>query len=97
MTVFYFFVKLRRMNREFGNKMTRCPRLGHEITFAYCIQESQDLPCSRIMQCWSPAFDVESVLQKELTEDAWRKFVNTQPRDKVANIIELIEAVKTKK
>jgi len=49
------------------------------------------------MQCWSPAFDVEYVLQKELTEDAWRKFINTQPRDKVVNIIELIEAVKTKK
>jgi len=75
----------------------RCPRLGHEITFSYCLEESLDLPCSRIVHCWSPVFNVEAMLHKELSEDNWQRFINAQPKDKVVNIIELIEAAKAKK
>jgi len=74
----------------------RCARLGHEVTLSYCIQESIDLPCSRIVHCWSPVFDIETFLQKELSPDLWQKFINFQPKDKVVSIIELIEAAKAK-
>lgn len=82
------------MNKEIGNKITRCPRLGQEIAFSYCFQESPDLPCSRIVQCWSSVFDVTDLLQKELTEEKWRRFSETEPKDKLVSIIELIEAAK---
>jgi hypothetical protein len=82
------------MNSEFGKKMMRCPRLGQEITLSYCLQESIDLPCSRIVRCWSSAFDIETFLQKQLPPDLWHKFINSQPKDKVTSIIELIEAAK---
>jgi hypothetical protein len=85
------------MNSESGKILTRCPRLGHEITFAYCLKESFDLPCSRIVHCWSSVLDVEALLQKELSPDMWQKFINFQPKDKVTSIIELIEAAKAKK
>jgi hypothetical protein len=85
------------MNSEFGNKLMRCPRLGHEITFSYCLEESLDLPCSRIVQCWSPVFNVEAMLQKELSAENWQRFINSQPKDKVLSIIELIEAAKARK
>lgn len=85
------------MNSELEKKLMRCPRLGHEITLSYCLQESIDLPCSRIVHCWSSVFDVEALLQKELPPDLWKKFVNFQPKDKVASIIELIEAAKARK
>jgi hypothetical protein len=97
LTVFCFFVKLLIMNSEFGKKLMRCPRLGQEITFSYCFEESLDLPCSRIVHCWSSFFDVEALLRKELPPDLWEKFVNSQPKDKVTNIIELIEAAKARK
>jgi hypothetical protein len=97
LTVFYFFVKLLIMNSEFGKKLMRCPRLGHEITFSYCLEESLDLPCSRIGRCWSSFFDVETLLCKELPPDLWEKFLNSQPKDKVTSIIELIEAAKAGK
>ena len=92
-----FFRQAAKMNTELGNKITRCPRLGHEITFSYCFEESLELPCSRIVHCWSPVFDVASLLQKELSSDLWKKFINLRQKDKVASIIELIEAAKAKK
>jgi hypothetical protein len=85
------------MNSELGEKLMRCPRLGHEITFSYCLQESIDLPCSRILHCWSPVFNIETMLQKKLPKDVWQKFINSQPKDKVTSIVELIEAAKAKK
>jgi len=97
LTVFYFFVKLLFMNSEFGKKLMRCPRLGHEITFSYCLEESLYLPCSRIVNCWSPMFNVEAILQEELSAENWQRFTNYQPKDKVINIIELIEATKARR
>lgn len=85
------------MNREYGKKLMRCPRLGHEITFSYCLEESLDLPCSRIVYCWSPVFNVETMLKKELSAENWQRFINSQPKDKVSSIIELIEAAKARK
>jgi hypothetical protein len=85
------------MNSEFGKKLMRCPRLGQEITFSYCLEESLDLPCSRIVHCWSPVFNVETMLQEELSAENWQRFINSQPKDKVINIIELIEAAKARK
>jgi hypothetical protein len=84
-------------NDEFDNKLTRCPRLGQEIKFSYCRQESGKLPCARIVNCWSPSFDVEGLLRARMSPEAWQKFVGSQPKEKVVNIIELIEAAKKRK
>jgi hypothetical protein len=85
------------MNSESSEKLVRCPRLGHEIVFSYCLEESLDLPCSRIRQCWSVVFDVEAVLQKKLSAEDLSRFNSSAPKDKVVSIIELIEAAKAGK
>ena len=85
------------MNEELTKKLMRCPRLGDEITLAYCLKESIDLPCSRIVRCWSFVFDIEALLRKELPQDSWQKFVNSQPKDKVTTIVEMIAAAKALK
>ena len=85
------------MEKEILNKKIRCPRLGDEIALAYCVKESGNLPCSRIVNCWSPFFDIESFLKKNLTPEKWNEFINFKPRDKVTSLIELIEAAKAKK
>jgi hypothetical protein len=85
------------MSHDFKNKITRCPRLGQEIPLSYCLQESIDLPCQRIMHCWSSAFDVAAYLQNKLPKELWLKFINVQPKEKLAGIVELIEAAKAKK
>lgn len=72
----------------------RCPRLGGEVTFAYCREESSDLPCARIIYCWGAVLPVEAYLQESLGEKRWEMFCRQAPRDKVATLIDLAQTVK---
>ena len=85
------------MKKEITSTQIRCPRLGDEMTLSYCLKESGDLPCSRIMRCWSHFFDVQSFLKKQLTPEKLDIFINFQPKDKVTSLIELVETAKGKK
>jgi hypothetical protein len=97
LTAFLFSVKLNPLKTQHDNKMIRCPKLGDEMTFAYCLREGGNLPCVRIIRCWSPVFDIESFLKGHLSEKRWLKFINTKAPDKITSLIELIEAAKAKK
>ena len=79
------------------SKLTRCPKLGDEMTFGYCLQESGNLPCLRIIRCWQTAFDVEALLKEHLTPEQWEQVTCAQPKDKIINLIEVIEAAKARK
>jgi hypothetical protein len=85
------------MAKKILKNKIRCPRLGDEVTLEYCVREAGDLPCSRMMQCWSPFFDIETFLKKNLAPEQWAAFVSYQPKEKITSLIELIEAAKTKK
>ena len=75
----------------------RCPRLGHQIFFSYCIVESDQNPCFKILDCWHQYFDVETYLKSRLTAEQWEKLVNRPPKPKVLSLIELIEQAKKRK
>jgi len=83
------------MKTPHDSKLIRCPKLGDEMTFGYCLQESGDLPCARIIQCWQAAFDVAALLKEHLTSGQWERFTWAQPKDKVINLIEIIETAKS--
>ena len=85
------------MKTPHDHKITRCPKLGDEMAFSYCLQESGELPCPRIIACWEAAFDVPAVLQACLTPERWDRFNRAQPKDKVTSLIELIEKAKRQK
>jgi hypothetical protein len=84
-------------NRMYEHLETRCPRLGGEVTFAYCETEGGDLPCPRILACWEPHFPVEVYLRGKLTQTQWDACFDRPAKDKVATLIELIEAAKKRK
>ncbi len=75
----------------------RCPRLGHEIAFAYCVREGGDLPCPRILRCWQPYLPVEAHLRKTLPPDVWERFIRQAPADKVTDLIGMIERAKRRR
>jgi hypothetical protein len=72
----------------------RCPRLGGEAPFTYCLQEAGDLPCQRIVHCWQAYFPVEEYLRKALSPRRWEEFCNKEPKGKIPSLIELIEQAK---
>jgi hypothetical protein len=85
------------MKQDINNKLIRCPRLGDEISFSYCLQEAVELPCTRIVNCWAIFFDVENFLKENLEPKEWEKVVNFQSKDKITSLLEFIEAAKAKK
>lgn len=81
----------------FDDLQIRCPKLGGEVTFAYCRQEAGSLPCPRVVVCWYLYFPVQSHLEQILTEDEWERFCSYKPKDKVTTLVELIEQAKKRK
>jgi hypothetical protein len=75
----------------------RCPRLGGEVSFAYCRKEGKDLPCPRIITCWQTHIPVEAFLREILTQKEWDLCFNRSPKDRMTTLIELIEAAKKQK
>lgn len=72
----------------------RCPRLGGQVTFAYCRREEGVLPCRRTIICWQGRFPVAAFLQTVLAEEDWHRWTNQRPQEKVTTLLELIEAAK---
>ncbi len=82
------------MKTPHDHKITRCPKLGDEMTFAYCLREAGNLPCARILFCWQAAFDAASLLQENLTQEELKLFAEILPKDKVVSLIEILEKTK---
>lgn len=72
----------------------RCPRLGGQVTFAYCRKEGGALPCQRTILCWQGRFPVEAFLRSVLTAEDWERWMDQSPKEKVVTLLELIEAAK---
>lgn len=72
----------------------RCPKLGGQVTFAYCRREGGAIPCQRTIICWQSRFPVEVFLKSVLTEADWETWTNQKPKEKMTSLLELIEAAK---
>lgn len=77
------------------NRQRRCPRLGHEVAFSYCLTCGQDgEPCLKTADCWWEQFEVVDYLEKHFSEETVARLLNPQPQPKIAGILELIEQAK---
>jgi hypothetical protein len=75
----------------YEEKQIRCPKLGHQVNFAYCCIEQQELPCARALKCWNSQFDVETHLRERLGPEGFVRCFEHPPPTKIATLIELIE------
>jgi hypothetical protein len=78
----------------YDNLQIRCPKLGGEITFAYCKQENGGHCCSRALVCWQFTFPVAAHLKDTLTKDEWDRCFNQPPKDRMTSLLEVIEEAK---
>jgi hypothetical protein len=74
----------------------RCPKLGNQIYFSYCVQENQGLPCYRTLDCWFEHFEVAAFLKKTLTPAKWKAAFGKPPKPKMISLLELIEQEKNR-
>ena len=85
------------LNEHDQDILPRCRRLGHEITFGYCRQETGGKPCRLILDCWWERFDVRSFLQSNLPEEDMSQVERAgaaPPPSKVLSLVDLIQQAK---
>lgn len=82
---------------ERDNDITRCRRLGHEVSFQYCREEGKTRPCHLILNCWWERFDVRSFVRENYPPDVAEALEaageSPQP-SKVLSLVEMIEQAK---
>ena len=84
------------MDTTHDSKTRRCPRLGHEVTFAYCREPGEKTPCFKVLDCWWEIFDVEGYLKQNLPDSVFNELIKTaeKPKNKIGSIIEIAQQVK---
>ena len=85
------------LNEHDQDVRPRCPRLGQEMTFGYCRQETRGRPCRLILDCWWERFDVRSFLQANLAEEAMAQVERAgaaPPPSKVLSLVDTIQQAK---
>jgi len=70
------------------NQETYCRKLGHTVTLSYCAQESIELPCRLVYQCWGGRVPVHDYLLTMYTESQLAAL--HQPASKLSSIVESI-------
>ena len=79
---------------RYDSLQIRCPRLGGEVTFAYCRVEGGNLPCVRIIICWQNCLPITGFLRETLSADQLERFAEQKPKERIVTLVELIEAAK---
>ena len=69
--------------------ITRCPKLGCDIAFSYCLVERAPLPCARVLACWEHRMPVEALLREQLSEEEWNRAFLEPSRDRLSTILNL--------
>jgi hypothetical protein len=85
------------LNEHDQDVLLRCPRLGHEVTFGYCRQETRGTPCRLILNCWWEQFDVRSFLQANLPAEDMAQVEragDSPPPAKLLSLVEMIQQAK---
>jgi hypothetical protein len=70
--------------------LQRCPMLGHEVTFSYCRQPGQEVPCRKILDCWWEAIDIRAFVADNYSEEIQNAIVQP-PKPKMLSLLEIIE------
>ncbi len=86
-------------DHDVNNRERRCPRLGSDIPFRYCLLSGEDDgPCFKILDCWWEYFDVTDYLRQNMPEMAFAQLIQVaeQPKNKIGGIINIARRAQEK-
>jgi len=81
---------------EHDEELRRCPRLGHDVTFAYCRAESESTPCRLVLDCWWERFDVRAYAESHFSSEVRAKLEDPRPPNKMASLLDLIQQAQSR-
>jgi hypothetical protein len=85
------------LNEHDHDLLLHCRRLGHEVAFGYCRQETGGKPCRLILDCWWERFDVRAFLRAHLPEEAMAQVERASaapPPSKLLTLMDIIQQAK---
>jgi len=85
------------MLEEHDDKTRRCPPLGGPVPFKYCRKVNDQLPCHRILECWSAVFDVVGWLKGNYTEEELRRAMTPDDRSRLDKILRAAHEARKRK
>jgi hypothetical protein len=85
------------LNEHDQDVLPRCARLGHELTFGYCRQETRGKPCRLILDCWWERFDVRAFLQANLTEENMAQVERAGAAPLPSKVVSLVKMIQQAK
>lgn len=77
--------------QPYEEREIRCPKLGGQVTFRYCVIEEVGKPCRRAIRCWSEYLDAEEFFRERLGTEECNNWFGEPPKPKVVTLVELIE------
>jgi hypothetical protein len=60
-------------HRAFDHVQIRCPMLGGPVTFSYCRQVTDGLPCHKALICFERQFPVDEYFRRVLHADTFER------------------------
>ncbi len=83
------------MITDHDKRKRRCPRLGNDVPFSYCRKPGEDIPCSKILDCWWEMFDIQTFMDENYSNDILLK-IKKPPQLKTTSLLEMIQQVEKK-
>jgi hypothetical protein len=81
------------MDTQFDTRQGYCRKLGHYLTFKYCREENNTMPCPKIRDCWFHDMDVDLFIANNFKKEEIKYLV--QPvKPKITSILDCIRQAK---
>ncbi len=71
----------------------RCPQLGHQVPFKYCRCSNDNLPCRKIINCWSDDINVIEFLENNYDSQDLEKAFGITHSNKMIKIFDILKDV----
>ena len=85
-------MKVYAMITDHDKRKRRCPRLGNDVPFSYCRKPGEDIPCSKILDCWWEMFDINAFMQENYSKEILEE-ISKPPQMKTTSLLEMIQQV----
>ena len=83
------------MDNQYDNREIYCRKLGHYLTFGYCKNENDYLPCSKIFDCWSEKINIKDFCYSNYKKEDIDKILEPG-KPKIHTILDIIQNVNLK-
>lgn len=78
------------MITQHDDKEGYCKMLGHFLTFDYCRSVSNNLPCSKVLDCWFQHFAIQEFIDQNYTAEE-QKTIFAPQKPKIQSLSDILE------